>query len=364
MEDAAPLASPELHFNREIHSFDPPMMLWHQESLQRALPVVQSAGWPVRGAEITTETFPDSLSLRSLHVEDDGGFCALLEADRSLAYAVVSKGFINLEVSALDRESASVVIDSFRVAIPQEQADDTRTEVPVTFWYSSSHGPGRQRRWLDVPQWDDIASNYAGQTRLALGRLMRERAPQGGQLIMWHGPPGGGKTYAIRALGWEWRKWAELHYVVDPEKFLGSDAGYLLELCLRGSDEETWRVIVLEDSGEMLAPDAKVQIGQALSRLLNLSDGILGQGQKLLILVTTNEPLGRIHPGAARPGRCLSKIEFQPFTVDEAKKWLVDHGRSLEAETLGSRLSLADLFAMRDGRTADDGGQQVGFSAV
>lgn len=37
-----------------------------------------------------------------------------------------------------------------------------------------------------------------------------------------------------------------------------------------------WKIVVLEDAGEFLAPDAKHLKGQALSRLLNVCDGVLG----------------------------------------------------------------------------------------
>jgi len=54
----------------------------------------------------------------------------------------------------------------------------------------------------------------------------------------------------------------------------------------------------------MMGADAKSQVGQGLSRLLNVSDGILGQGTKIMILVTTNENLGKLNPAVMRPGRC------------------------------------------------------------
>jgi len=39
---------------------------------------------------------------------------------------------------------------------------------------------------------------------------------------------------------------------------------------------------------------------------------------KVLVLLTTNEPLGRLHPAITRPGRCLDVTEFTPFTATEA----------------------------------------------
>lgn len=42
-------------------------------------------------------------------------------------------------------------------------------------------------------------------------------------------------------------------------------------------------------------------------------DGLIGQGFNLLVLVTTNEPVGKLHPAVVRQGRCLAEIEFGPL---------------------------------------------------
>lgn len=81
------------------------------------------------------------------------------------------------------------------------------------------------------------------------------------------------------------------------------------------------RSIVLEDAGEYLAPDAKQARGQALSRLLNVCDGVLGQAMRALILVTTNEPLRTLHPALSRPGRCLAQIAFERFDRPGIERW-------------------------------------------
>ena len=102
------------------------------------------------------------------------------------------------------------------------------------------------------------------------------------------------------------------------------------------------RLLVLEDADELLRVDAKRATGQALSRLLNVADGFLGQGVRMLLLITTNEPLGRLHPAVIRPGRCLAEVEFTPLTAGESAAFLgPGHERAPDG------LTLAELFERR-----------------
>ena len=112
--------------------------------------------------------------------------------------------------------------------------------------------------------------------------------------------------------------------VLDPER-LFNDVGYLMDIAI-GEDDGTakgrWRLLLLEDCDELIRGEAKHTAGQALSRLLNLTDGLLGQGRNVLVGVTTNEDLERLHPAVVRPGRCLARIEVGPLTRREAVGWL------------------------------------------
>jgi hypothetical protein len=119
-----------------------------------------------------------------------------------------------------------------------------------------------------------------------------------------------------------------------------------------------WRLLVLEDTGELLRPDAKSIIGQGLSRFLNVVDGLIGQGLRVLVLVTTNERIETLHPAVARPGRCAANIAFDPLTQEEATIWLESHGGQAVSD---SPRILASLYAQLEGRDPKETPQPTTF---
>ena len=102
-------------------------------------------------------------------------------------------------------------------------------------------------------------------------------------------------------------------------------------------------MLLLEDCDELIRGGAKQGAGQSLSRLLNLTDGLLGQGRNVLVAITTNEDLGELHPAVTRPGRCLAQIEVGPLPYAQAVRWL---GTSTGVPAGGA--TLAQLLALRD----------------
>jgi hypothetical protein len=282
-----------------------------------------------------------------------------LFGERSFALFDLQRGSAHCRVASTERATITDIERWLRDRFPAPEITESR-EVPVRFWSCGPNGAKAVSRTIAVPGFDEVRGNYPLAARERLGRLLGPdfRPAEGGQLILWHGAPGTGKTYALRALGWEWRSWCELHYVIDPEVFFGQRADYMLDVVL-GEDskfhfdddeeverERKWRLLILEDTGELLAADAKERTGQGLSRLLNLVDGIIGQGLRVLVLVTTNEPLRRLHPAVARPGRCAARLEFEPFPAAEAVAWLAEHGVD-DRDATGA--TLANLFARVEG---------------
>ena len=177
---------------------------------------------------------------------------------------------------------------------------------------------------------------------------------------MWHGEPGTGKTHALRALSWEWREWCDFEYILDAETFLG-DTNYMLSVLLREADnDDRWRLLILEDTGDLLLAGADGP-PKGLSRLLNVSDGLIGQGLNVLFLVTTNERVEHLHPAITRPGRCLFDVEFAPLSYAEAKDWAKNRAFTLADR---SHYRLAELFALESGdASASPLRRKLGFIA-
>jgi hypothetical protein len=236
-------------------------------------------------------------------------------ADATLVLSA-SRRRVEVEVTSDDRERARSIVAALRERTEAERPPGTvvRTWMgtPTVDWHE---------RTLATPSWSEIESNYPRSVRDAVASLLAyERGAHPGKLVLWHGEPGTGKTTAIRALAHEWAEWCTAHYIADPER-LFADPNYLTEVA-SSVDDGTLQLIIAEDTDEYLRSSARRDAGSGLGRLLNLTDGFLGQGLDLLILLTTNEELGRLHPAVTRPGRCLAATEFRAFTAEEAGRWL------------------------------------------
>jgi hypothetical protein len=295
-----------------------------------------SASRSFPGRQRAADVLPDKALILASH-ESEGHASTWARCERGSVWLLETSGRTEVVALAVSAEAARDLLD----LIARRCREPVDNDVRATLWLRGNNGPSRQLRTFQTQAWDDLARNYPEGTAKKITSLRNAGAPDGsGRLLLWHGPPGTGKTSAVLGLLHAWREWCAADVIADPDQMF-LDAAYLVEVLAQSSFQRTWRLIVCEDADEYLRSDARQRSGPGLGRLLNASDGLLGRGTRNLVLLTTNDELGRLHPAVTRPGRCLSLIEFGLFPPAEASRWL--------GQPSSDAMTLAEMFERKQG---------------
>jgi len=319
-------------------------------ALEKGFEWIETNGWPIAD-DLKLTTKDQILHFRSEVSED----VLFFVNNHALAKVRIQHGELRVVIVAASRQEAEAAMQAVKEQFPaEERVEDGK--VAVTFWANTAQGPWSARRKIVVPTWEEIQGNYSAPVRESIAKMVNGFEPgKGGQLIIWDGSPGTGKTYALRAVAHAWKNWANVHYVSDADQFFDR-AAYMFQVILtdheshygmNSESSDKWNLLILEDCGELLSADAKLRTGQGLTRLLNMVDGMIGQGLKLLVLITTNDPIKKFHEAVVRPGRMAQHISYEPLTFDEANEWLRQRGSN---ETVEKPKTLAELYSLVEGR--------------
>jgi hypothetical protein len=348
---------------------------WAQQGQGTSFRFIHQDSWPLQPGVAIEAGIKDLGGEEVARFSRRSGLVSVLVrlSDGSLVVLRDWRNQVLVDIATGDRALIEQITEKLKTTLPTVKVRrDDKARVIVNFMTVKQYFT----RTLDAAKWSGVAQNYPTRVRSQLEPFLAPefRPSSSGQLMLWHGLPGTGKTWALRALGYEWRKWAEMIYIVDPDQFFG-DSVYMMNTLMQGGggisfeddedlDEEKrvpakdrWRLLVAEDTGELLSADAKTRTGQGLSRLLNIVDGMIGQGLRVLVLITTNETIGALHPAVTRPGRAAGIIEFEAFPANEANDWLRANNR--QERRSQKPITLAELYNHKE--QAPD--RKVGFAA-
>ena len=232
----------------------------------------------------------------------------------------------------------------------------------VNVWHRTNMGISCLEQKLERLSWEIAQKNYPENTRTDLSALVRLDPDKiRGRILLLNGEPGTGKSHFLQSLATEWDKWCQTATIWSPGSFL-ADENYVFSLLNRLKDDreeasrKKWNLLVMEDAGDLIGADGALSPG--FSTLLNVSDGMLGLGIKLLFAITTNEPVTKIHKAIRRPGRLLKHVEIGRMTIEEANLWLKNNGSS---ERVSKNVTLAELFGIFYGESFPTEDSLVGF---
>lgn len=151
-------------------------------------------------------------------------------------------------------------------------------------------------------------------------------------LSLMYGKPGTGKTTLIKKLISN----SKTKFFLLDASLLGNITSanfvdFLLEECENS-------VFILEDCEKLLL-DRNTQYNPWIGTILNLTDGMLGEGLNIKFICTFNAPINSIDPALLRKGRLKVSYEFKPLD----SKRVENLGKEIHKDIHGSQ-TLADIY--------------------
>ena len=104
-------------------------------------------------------------------------------------------------------------------------------------------------------------------------------------------------------------------------------------------------ILIIEDA-ENIVLDRKETLNpnQAVSNLLNLSDGLLGDAMHLQIITTFNCQMKAIDSALLREGRLVVEHKFDKLSISDARR-LANELKMNETENIVEPMTLAEIYA-------------------
>jgi hypothetical protein len=246
------------------------------------------------------------------------------------------------------QEAEDCLLANFKLYQSNPSADKVCS---FRFHHKSTEGVESRTQEIAAISLSDIRDNYTSDIFAQVEKLANMSEPYtAGKIILYHGPPGNGKTHLIRALAYQWSQKFDVQpeVVIDPEP-LFEQPGYLMELLTTPdflNKKPQFRFIIAEDCANLFGANCRDSTG--FTRLLNVVDGLLGAGQKLVFLFTANEEIHEIDPAILRPGRCLQHLHIPNWDRENSAAWLTRRGSAAKICRLAATNSLADLYAIHN----------------
>jgi energy-coupling factor transporter ATP-binding protein EcfA2 len=187
-----------------------------------------------------------------------------------------------------------------------------------------------------------IPTNYTPKNVEDIEFVVKEfnKKQPSGRIVILDGVAGSGKTTLVRAVV---NKIPKSNFIIIPPNMVASlnDPSFMGFFVQSSNLHAQPLTLVIEDADSCLVSRDESNIS-AISTLLNMTDGIIGQMLDIRVIATTNVRADNIDEAVMRPGRLLKQITFDALSPEQAN---TVHKRLTGQEgTYTSPKTLAEIY--------------------
>lgn len=223
-------------------------------------------------------------------------------------------------------------------ALVSEIKDNVYEEEDSTHFYVIGASDGKlMLRRERIELFDiDIELNYGKDFVKVYDNILTTLINKNSGLVLFHGVSGSGKTTLVRHLISQVSSKKDIIYV--PSFLMNEMANPDFISFIRDQRES---ILILEDAEEILEDREEGHNNQAVSNILNITNGLLNDALKIQVIATFNMDKKRIDKALLRAGRLIEEWHFDLLKPDEAAKLAAKLGH---AKDYKKSISLADVY--------------------
>lgn len=197
----------------------------------------------------------------------------------------------------------------------------------------------------------DIKSHYNDDFPPVYDDIISFLDSRGSGLIILHGERGSGKTNFIRYLCQEHPK----HYIIVPNG-IAPKLGMPDFLDYMQSNKDS--VFILEDCEQLLMDREENNFNDAISTILNMSDGLLSDVFNAKFICTFNADVEKIDQALLRKGRCFAKYRFDKLSAEKTGALLRSLGYDVSEP---EPMTLAEIYNYNSRLCINSKRKKIGF---